>query len=226
MASVFHFFVTFSPLIYILLAIGLLFALRHLARARREARESIYGLEKELSQRHMGQAITALGLIVILALGELFLTAFLVPNLPAIFRLASPTTSEIFTPTGTLSPAILSTLAASTPVAASPLASNGCIPGQIAITAPKPGDQIRGQVTLTGSANAPNFGFFKYEFAPRGTESWSTIQAKSSIVQDGTLGTWDVSSLATGDYSLRLVITDNQGNSLPACVIPVSVVSP
>ena len=39
----------------------------------------------------------------------------------------------------------------------------------------------------------------------------------------GPLGQWDTGTLAPGDYQLRLVVSDNQGQALPACVITVRV---
>jgi hypothetical protein len=77
-----------------------------------------------------------------------------------------------------------------------------------------------------GTANIPNFGFYKYEFAPIGSGIWGTIVAKNIPIQDGNLGSWDTSAIAAGDYQLRLVVSDNQGNDLPACVIPVRIKAP
>ena len=226
MDAVLKFFIAYAPLIYLLLAVGLLIALRSLTQARNETKESIYGLERELSRKHTSQAVTAISLIVFLGLAEFFLAVFLGPALPASSVIATSTINPLAAPTGTISPAIIGTLNALTPQPTSTVAAAGCIPGQIAITSPKAGDSLQGTVTLQGSANIPNFGFFKYEYAPRATNNWSTIQAKRDTVTDGSLGDWDTSVLTPGDYSLRLVVTDNQGNALPACVVPVSVIAP
>jgi hypothetical protein len=226
MAAVLRFFNTYAPFIFILLAVGLLLAVRRLVLAQREMHNSIYGLERELSQRHVSQSISALAIIGILGLAELVLSVFLVPSLPAQSILPTPTTDLLAVPVGTLPPELLATLGALTPAPTQTVETVGCIPGQIAITSPKPGDQISGKVTLMGSANIPDFGFYYYEFALRGSENWSTIQANRKVVQDGELGNWDTSNLATGDYSLRLVVTDNQAHALPACIVPVRVLAP
>jgi len=226
MDAVLRFFVTYAPLIYALLAVGLLVAIRRLVQARRETRESIYGLERELSHKHMSQAIIALSLIVFFGMGEFFLTVFLLPALPASSVIATQTVNPLITPTVTLSPAILQTLSALTPEPTTTVEIAGCIPGQIMITSPQAGEELQGKVTLQGSANVPNFGFYKYEFAPRGTENWSTILAVREVVQDGKLGDWDTSLLTPGDYLLRLVVTDNQATTLPACVVPVTILAP
>lgn len=224
MAAVLRFFVTYAPLIYLILALGLLLALRRLWLAQQEARQSVYGLERELARRHMGQAIAALLIIGFLAVAELILAVFLVPVLPAASVLSTPTINPLSTPTSLLGPEVL--LITLTPGSTVTSTASGCIPGQIMITSPKPGDVIRGEVTLTGTADIPKIGYYKYEFSPRGTENWSTIKAAHQVVQDGELGSWDTSGLVSGDYLLRLVVTDNQGKELPACVLPIRVVAP
>lgn len=224
MATVLRFFVTYAPLIYLILALGFFLALRRLWLAQHEARQSVYGLERELSRRHMGQAIAALLIIGFLAAAELILAVFLVPVLPAASVLSTPTINPLSTPTSLLGPEVL--LITLTPGSTATSTASGCIPGQIMITSPKPGDVIRGEVTLTGTADIPKIGYYKYEFSPRGTENWSTIKAAHQVVQDGELGSWDTSGLVSGDYLLRLVVTDNQGQELPACVLPIRVIAP
>ncbi len=94
------------------------------------------------------------------------------------------------------------------------------------LTSPKPGDIIKGQVTLVGTADVPNFGFYKYEFSALGADVWYTIQANPQVTDGGNLGNWDTSEVTPGDYNLRLVVFDNQGNPFPPCVVPVRVQSP
>jgi hypothetical protein len=226
MAAILHFFSSYAILIYLILAIGLFFACRGLVRARVEMGESMYGLERESAHRHTGQAVAALSLIVFLAVGELVLTVFLVPNLPAFSLLLTPTMNPLTTPTSIIPPELLATIGALTPMATPTAKTTGCIPGQIMITSPKPGDVVKGQVILVGTASIPNFGFYKYEFAPLGTDVWFTIEANNKVIQDLELGTWETSEVVPGDYDLRLVVLDNQGNALPPCIVPVRVAAP
>jgi hypothetical protein len=224
MAAVLRFFVTYALLIYLILALGLFLALRRLWMAQQETRQSVYGLERELSRRHMGQAIAALLIIGLLATAELILAVFLMPVLPAASVLSTPTINPLSTPTSQLGPEVLHTTR--TPGSTATVTASGCIPGQIMITAPKPGDVLSGTVTLMGTADIPNLGYYKYEFSPRGTENWSTIKAAHTVVPNGQLGTWDTTALVSGDYLLRLVVTDNLGQELPGCVLPIRVVAP
>jgi hypothetical protein len=100
------------------------------------------------------------------------------------------------------------------------------VPGQVILTAPKAGEEVSGIITIEGTVNIPDFGFYKYEIARPGETIWLTILAGREIVQEGELGQWDTATLSPGDYMLRLVVTDNQGESLPPCVIQVRVNNP
>jgi hypothetical protein len=223
MAPVLNFFIRLAPFIFLLLTLGALVGLRQLLQARAEMRGSAYGLEREIAQRHTNQAISALVLVGVLALAEFTLMVFLVPNIPGLSRLATATMNPLTTPTSTFPLTALEITAPGTPGLTPTAMATGCIIGQIDITSPKAGDQIQGSISLKGTANVPNFGFYKYEFAPIGSDAWATILADRKPVQDGDLGNWDTSAIPTGDYQLRLVVTNNKGNELPACIIPLRI---
>ena len=53
--------------------------------------------------------------------------------------------------------------------------------------------------------------------------SWLTIQAGDIVTHEGRLGYWDTTRLNSGDYALRLVVTDNQGEPVDPCVVHVRV---
>ena len=224
MAVVLNFFVHLAAPFFILLGLGLLFGLRQLVRAIAVRRAAVFGLEREIAGQAMTGAVSTLVLVSVLAVAEFILVVFLVPNLPALARLATPTVNPLLTPTATFPLQFMETLGMVTPGGPSltPLAT-GCIPGQIDITSPLPGAELQGKVELQGSANIPDFGFYKYEFSPVGLDNWATIVANNKVIQDGDLGGWDTSAIVTGDYRLRLVVTDNKGNELPPCVIPIRI---
>lgn len=227
MTEILRFFVRFALLVYMLLAFGFLIGFRKLSQARSLMREAVYGLEKEIAQRRISQAIAALTVTAALAFAEFILVVFLSPNVPALSLLATPTMNPLTVPTSTFSPALQATLNAATPNAALPENLTGCIPGQIMLTSPKAGAEIRGQVTLEGVVNVPNFGFYKYEFSPLGVDVWTSIGVGQTVVaEEGELGRWETSEVTPGDYQLRLVVTDNATNAFPACVISVRVLAP
>ena len=223
MGPVYRTLASYEPLIYIALAIGGMFAFRRMWRSWREWRDSVYGLEREFALRRLGQATAAAFLILALVFVEFFVATFIAPSLPASDILATPTLDLLLTPAATLSPAEATQAALSPVTQSAPSGMSGCVPDKIMITSPKPGIEVNGTVTITGTADTTNFGFYKYEVAPMGTQSWATIAAKRDRVKNAELGEWNTLSLTNGDYFLRLVITDNVGTSLDPCVIAVRV---
>jgi subtilisin family serine protease len=61
------------------------------------------------------------------------------------------------------------------------------------------------QLAVAGRANGPQFQRYVLEYG-KGTAptTWTTIVSSTTQVTGGTLGNWDVSKLADGDYTLRL----------------------
>lgn len=221
MIAFLKFLATYEALIYIVLAFGALFAFRWLFRSWKEWRVAVFSLEREFSARRLGRSAAFSALIVILFCFNLFVASFVIPGLPSDFFLATPTLDLISTPTGTLSADMMTQFAGQVN-AAQPNAA-GCTPGQITLNFPQPGEEIRGIIELTGTVNIPNFGFYKYEVAAGGSDTWATIAAGRLVVVDGALGRWDTTALTPGDYQLRLVVVDNQGIELVPCVVPVQV---
>lgn len=221
MGFVYRTLANYEPLIYIALAIGALFAFRRMWHSWREWRDSVYGLEREFALRRLGQATAIAMLILGLVFAEFFIATFVAPSLPASDIMATPTLNLLVTPEGTLSPG--STALAVTQPA--PSGMSGCVPDKIMISAPKPGEEVKGTIKITGTADAPNFAFYKYEVAPVGSQNWATIAAKQNPVKDTDLGEWNTLPFTNGDYFLRLVIIDNVGASLEPCVIAVRVLN-
>jgi len=216
---------TYEPLIYISLAILGLFVFRRMWVAWREWRDSVYTLEREFALWRLGR-VTALGFLVLgLFFVEFYIATFIAPSLPASDLLTTPTLDLLASPQSTLVP-VDSTQAVLPPLT-QPVQNgmSGCVADQIMITSPKSGEEVRAVVDLIGTADVPNFGFYKYEIAPVGTQNWATVSAEREPKKDALLGKWNTLSLGNGDYFLRLVITDNVGNSLEPCVIAVRVLN-
>lgn len=210
---------TYEPLIYIGLAIAGLYAFRRMWHSWRNWRDSVYTLEREFALRRLGQA-TAFGVLVLmLFFVEFYIATFVAPSLPAADIPVTPTLNLLATPLET--PAPDGSVVPITPIVQSGM--SGCTPNQIMLTSPKSGTEISGTVDLTGTASIPNFGFYKYEFAPAGTANWTTISAGAQTVVDGELGKWDTTALTNGDYFLQLVVIDNVGKTLDPCIISVRV---
>jgi hypothetical protein len=226
MAAIYQFLGKYELLIYVVLAIGFLFAFRWLLKTWNEWRESVFTLEREFALHRMSQAAAFVILILILFFGELTTVSFVIPDLPASFFISTPTINVLATPTGTIS-AELATQIALTPLPVPTLGNtSGCLADKLMITSPKAGSQISGSVDLTGTVDIPDFGFYKYEVAPLNSDTWATIAANRQPVDNGPLGQWDTTTLSPGDYQLRLVVINTQGQSLPPCIIPLRITAP
>jgi len=221
--SFIHSLANAEGVIYIILVTIALFVMRKLWRAYRETRGAVFGLERELAFQRLSRAIAGLVIIVALAFGEFVLASFIAPTLPANAFLSTPTLDLLVIPTGTL-PAEFATAMAEASQTTVITGTEGCIPGRIAITYPEPDDPVSGTVELVGTVNPPEFGFYKYEVSQRGSQVWATIQAGNEIKTNEPLGLWDTTELEPGDYLLRLVVTDNNGENYEPCVVPVRVV--
>lgn len=223
MGSVYRSLANYEALIYIVLAIWGLFVFRSMYRTWLEWRNSVFSLEREFALRRLGR-ITAVALLILgLVFAEFFIATFVAPSLPASDILTTPTLDLLAAPPGTLSTVDATQAALSLGTPAAPSGMSGCVPDQIMITSPQPGAIVNGSIEIIGTANVPNFGFYKYEIAPIGTQDWATLSADRNPKQNISLGTWNTASLTNGEYFLRLVITDNEGVSLEPCVIAVRV---
>jgi hypothetical protein len=229
--SLFRFLVKYELVTYAIIGLGAIFAIRSTWKAWGELHRSVFGLEKELSVQRLRISGATVILLLMIGLSQFCLVSFVVPFLPATAFLLTPTANLLQTPESTLDASAAATAAAGTPLP--PPGTTGCVPGQLIITFPVPGQEISGKINLTGNVNVPNFGFYKYEFARQGNQDWTTIGAGNKLNPDNeplnswTLGAWDPTELVPGDYQLRLIVTDNLGKSpLSPCIIPVRIVAP
>ena len=94
----------------------------------------------------------------------------------------------------------------------------------VAITSPAADEVLRGQVTITGSLDVPNFASAELDFAyaSNPTDTWFTIQTFSEPVTASTLAVWDTTSITDGDYVLRLQVTFEDG-TFQEVTVPVKI---
>jgi hypothetical protein len=131
----------------------------------------------------------------------------------------------------TLSPDQLTSIALGTPlptatatVAAIP-AGVGCENPLATLIYPAFGETVAGPIEVLGTANIPDFAFYKLEINGPSTDgNWQTLSAGSTPVVEGLLGTWDASIYDPGSYSFRMVVYDAAGNWPPPCTVPITIV--
>ena len=237
MDDILLFFTTYEVWVYALLgAAGIFVLLRKLIPAWKEWRNAVFGIEKEMAQRRLSLWLSTMILLLLLAVVEFSLVSFVAPEFPSEIALPTPTLDLLATETPTVSEAQIPTeevVEELQPELSGEL-TEGCVPGQIEWVFPSAGEQVSGIVDLQGIVNVPNLGFFKYEFSQPGSDGWVTIAAgnvdtlteNEETNQKEFVGVWNAEQLVPGDYLLRLVITDNQNQLLPVCVIPIRVVAP
>ncbi|MFM8320904.1 MAG: hypothetical protein ACKOC5_08325 [Chloroflexota bacterium] len=226
MEETLRFLRTFEAWIYLSLGIvGVYFVLRF-SRAWQELQGASFGLERESAQVRLNQAASALVLVLSAAVVVFMLVSFVAPTMPGI-NLPTPTLNLLATATTTLPPGV--TPSPGTPGAGDPgmqgdlLAASGCVAGQAELSLPRMGDEVSGIVPVMGTANIPNFGFYKFEIKRPNEANWLTIQAGNTVRVGDKLGDWDTTRLSPGEYQLGLVVVDNEGQALPPCVIQLRV---
>jgi hypothetical protein len=212
--------------IYLLLGIIAAWFLRKFTLAWRELREAAFGLERETAQARLNWSASILVFLLILGVVEFALVSYVVPTIPGAAPLFTPTLDLLATSTVTLDPNNTPGAPTLAPGPTLPPGESACSPDQIISTTPDNETTVRGLINIIGSANIPNFGFYKYETSPVNDPTWLTIQAGNTIIENDVLGPWDTTRLNPGDYYLRLVVTDNTGQSLPPCTIQVRVEAP
>ncbi len=236
MGELLPFLQKFEIWIYVFFGAVALIPLQQLISAWRTWQGSVFGLEREIAQRRFSTALTVLLLLVVFIFMEFVVVSFVAPGYPQMASFPTATLDLLATPTVTL-PVAAEAATASAPAGstgAAPLgvdsaatgqaaSPEGCVPGQIEWIAPKAGDTINQTVELKGTVNIPNLGFYKYEYAKKGEDIWTTIAGGDQPKVNGGIGFWNTSQLADGDYLLRLVVADNQNKMFPACVIPVRI---
>lgn len=236
MAEAIRFLREFEIWIYVVAGVIAVWQITKFVRAWQELSISAFGLEREHAQYKLNSAAALLVLMLLTVVGEFMVVSFLAPIVPGAIPIPTPTLDLLATPSITLPPptstisgtvqADSTALPDSTPQPAVVPEQSQCVTGQVMFSEPIDGQEIRDIVTLKGTANIPNFGFYKYEIAHPGDSAWLTIGGGRSPVLEDKLGDWDTTTRVPGEYLLRLVITDNEGNYLPACVIRVRIAPP
>jgi hypothetical protein len=213
--------------IYAILALAFVLYARSAFLWWRTYHRSEFGLERERARRGLTRA-GVMGVWVVLVAGMTFLAAtVLSPAVPAALRPTPlPTVSLLATPS-TPAPEESAPPATALPEAA--LDSSGCLNPLATLTFPTDGTDVSGTVTIQGTADIPNFAFFKYEYIelagglPAPGAVWRAISAGTTPTTNGDLGAWDTTLVIPGDYAFRLVVTDTAGNAPLPCVQKVRV---
>lgn len=93
-----------------------------------------------------------------------------------------------------------------------------------AISSPRPGDVLRGEVTITGVTDVPGFlsAQLDFTYASNPAGNWFPLQTFSQPAPDSALYTWNTTSITDGDYLLRLRVFLADGTTQEV-IVPVTI---
>jgi len=201
--------------IYVLLLLSGLVYLRLALKWHSEVRNSQFGLEREQAGSKRSRAAGMLILILAAAVATFVISTFLVPQIPASPQATAIPTISLLEPEAVQGS---STDPPGTPSGA------GCLNEGATISSSTSGEEIRGLVEVVGTADIPNFAFYKIEIRPSEPSSiWQVITAGTDTLTEEMLGMWDTSLVENGVYLLQLVVTDTVGNAPLPCTIEIVV---
>jgi hypothetical protein len=211
-------------LIYIVIGGFAVWQIRNFYLAWEELRAAAFGLEKESAQMRLNRSAGLLVVLLFLVIAEFGLVSFIIPSIPGVDPIPTGTIDLLATPTATIqfetpeTPQVQETAPPGTTVVQA-----GCLPEELIISYPTNNSTVNGIIEIEGTVDIPDFGFYKFEVSAQNSNNWLTIQAGDSPKIDQVLGFWDTTQLQPGNYSLRLVVVDNQGIPLDPCAVDLYV---
>jgi hypothetical protein len=224
--------------LYLLLGLFAFFFLRAYLVARRERDNSIFALERESATGRMAQATMGFLVTLILIGGVLYTSQTLVEEIPLPEATPTATMIIVLPPTATPPPLLPTPTPTETPrprptpppleappptTEASLGVAASCPSPGVRISEPGTGATISGVIQIIGSADIPDFWYYKFEFRGNGFGDWTFIQRFDTSINGGILGVWDTRSVPSGDYEFRLVVVDKTGNYPEPCSLLLSV---
>jgi hypothetical protein len=227
--------------LYLFLVLVAFLFLRAYVVARRERENAIFTLERESATGRMMQATTGLVIAFVIIGGVFYVSQVLVAETPLPEVTPTPTVLVVLPPSPTPPPLLPTPTMTPTstprpqPTPVAPVETSTPEPTQPAVSPPacpnpgvrlsEPGDGavVSGVIQLVGSANIPNFEYYKFEFRGNGFGDWTFIQRFNTPISGGILGAWDTRSVASGEYQFRLVVVDQTGNYPTPCVLRLVV---
>jgi hypothetical protein len=238
----------YAGLIYIALGVGVVFYIREILVARQDLQQSLYSLEREAASSRLWRGIVMLGVLGLIAFATFVLANVVEPQLQTDEARATPTpafTLPTNTPTPTFQPTPTRTPRPSTATPGTPtptiegapneaptptvplLPASNCPDPNVQIVAPVAGQVFSGEIQVRGTAQAPNFAFYKLTL--NGPATNGVTQTAGDVVrapvQGGVLGKIEPTNLLSqpGVYAVGLVVVDNTGNELPHCTVSIVV---
>ncbi|CAN5459362.1 hypothetical protein BH10CHL1_BH10CHL1_42910 [soil metagenome] len=142
-------------------------------------------------------------------------TPVLVTVAPTLTPLPSPPTPTPSAP----KPPVATPASAPAPIVQQP----ACADERAVILRPGDNERVSGTITIIGTATHDKFNFYKIEYAPAGTQSFSYLGGGDSPVINGGLYSFNSTALGNGAWTIRLVVVDQTGNFPEPCQVTIQV---
>ena len=239
----------YAGLIYIALIVGVVFYLREIIAARQDLQQSLYSLEREAANSRLWRSVVMLVLVGLDRRGHLCVVdgggAAAGDRRRACHADAGVYAAHEHAHSDVPADADAHTASAHAGAGYTHADDRRCadrrrlrrrrrhcrrarvlIPN-VQIVAPIAGQAFSGEIQVRGTADAPNFAFYK--FTLNGPATNNVTQTAGDVVRapvrDGVLGAIDPTNLVShpGVYVVGLVVVDNTGNELPHCTVSIVI---
>jgi hypothetical protein len=232
--------------IYAVLGVILLFYMRRAIAARQQGVRSIFKLEQE--QLHLKYRRSVMfSAVVLLVMVGVFMLANPLRLAPEVTPEPSPSTTSgpLLAPTltPTAPPPTITATATATRVLPTPpnrptATSQAAVATEVPqvrpaacpdpnrrITSPGINQVVQGNVPVRGTADHPNFDYYKIEIGSGpNPEQWTVVgQLHRAPVVGGVLESLNAAAYPPGVYTLRLVVVDVTGNFPEPCQVTITV---
>jgi hypothetical protein len=219
MVTLLTFLQDYEMVVYYIAAMMGLWHAYHFAAAQVRLSKSPFGLERELNQGRRNKAVATLLLVVAAAAGVHLAVRYGLPEARRVEQIWN-NANAVDLPTITPSP---------TPLVLFGVDVTGCNNPQARVLEPRPGEAVKGKVTVRIIADIPNFTFYKLELgSPDEPELWVPLYSNNEAAPEDEpfVWVWDSARFLPGVYHLRLtVIKADLTYPLP-CVVPLQVLAP
>ena len=84
------------------------------------------------------------------------------------------------------------------------------------ITYPLPGSAIQGLIQISGEISVEDYAYYTVEFTYQDNpqDTWFLINQSEEAINDSVFATWDTSQISDGEYQIRLVLHQKDGNKM------------
>lgn len=233
MTDIISFFSQYENTIYGVLGSGLIVFGFKFYFAWRELSGSIFGLEKVNAQRRLNNSAIGMFLLILMGFLVFSLITFVSPGVGA------GTAADLGTqPVGggtqgdSLGPEETPTqdaFATATPLPTVVVDPQACSFEEddvikIAITSPRPNEEVRSLVEVIGIVDVEDFGYYKLEIAEANTGLWLPVSVGETLVLEETaLVVFDSAFYPPGNYVLQLVVTNHDVEEYEPCRVPIRI---